>query len=259
MVDQHLANVVVLGQDILSQTLASDLGAPLLNLPPEQGLYLQYRDNVLGIYPADGRSGGVYVDFVAGKHRHRRLYGGGKSQQIAKAIGIQGKTKPTVLDVTAGLGGDGFVLTSLGCQVTLVERHPIVRVLLQDGLQRLQQTPELLSLAQSLHLAEGSALQVLGSWHLSPPPQVIYLDPMFPHTNKSAQVKKDMVLFRQLVGEDQDAYQLLAPAYDLASHRVVVKRPRLAPHLADKKPTFSLFGKANRFDIYVKASLSSAP
>jgi len=85
---------------------------------------------------------------------------------------------------------------------------------------------------------------------------VVYLDPMFPHAGKSAQVKKEMALFRQLVGSDTDADNLLGPALALASHRVVVKRPRIAPDLAEQKPTYRLEGKANRFDIYVNKSFS---
>jgi 16S rRNA (guanine1516-N2)-methyltransferase len=65
-----------------------------------------------------------------------------------------------------------------------------------------------------------------------------------------------MALFRTLVGSDADADVLLAPALDLASHRVVVKRPRLAPDLAGHKPSYRLEGKANRFDIYVNQSFS---
>ncbi|TMP13498.1 class I SAM-dependent methyltransferase, partial [Pseudoalteromonas ruthenica] len=43
---------------------------------------------------------------------------------------------PVVLDATAGLGRDGFVLASLGCKVILHERHPVVAALLYDGLKR---------------------------------------------------------------------------------------------------------------------------
>src|SRR5690606_42059266 len=34
---------------------------------------------------------------------------------------------------------------------------------------------------------------------------VVYLDPMFPHRDKSALVKKEMQVFRQVVGDDDDA------------------------------------------------------
>ena len=250
MVTEQL-NVVVLDNGKQAKQLAQQLQLPLLQQPPVEGLYLAFGDNGLAIFPADGRSGAVQVDMLAGKSRHRRLYGGGKGQQIAKAIGVQGNIRPQVLDVTAGLGGDAFVLASLGCQVQLVERQPVVRALLDDGLQRLHSDLELAELGSRLQLLAGNALQVLSDWQQEDLPQVVYLDPMFPHTGKSAQVKKEMALFRELVGADEDADQLLEPALNLATHRVVVKRPRLAPDLAARKPTYSLAGKANRFDIYV--------
>ena len=251
MVTEQLNSVWVLDDCEPATQLAAQLHLPLSEQPPTEGLYLAYGDYGLAIIPADGRSGAVQVDMVAGKSRHRRLYGGGKGQQIAKAIGVQGAIRPQVLDVTAGLGGDAFVLASLGCQLQLVERQPVVRALLADGLQRLQADNELAQLGSRLQLLPGNALQVLTDWQQDTVPQVVYLDPMFPHSGKSAQVKKEMALFRELVGADEDADQLLEPALALASHRVVVKRPRLAPDLAAKKPTYSLAGKANRFDIYV--------
>lgn len=251
MVTEQLNSVWVLDDCEQAKQLAAQLQLPLTKQAPQAGLYLAYADNGLAIIPADGRSGAVQVDMLAGKSRHRRLYGGGKGQQIAKAIGVQGAVRPRVLDVTTGLGGDAFVLASLGCQLQLVERQPVVRALLADGLQRLQADNELAELGSRMQLLPGNALQVLTDWQQDTVPQVVYLDPMFPHTGKSAQVKKEMALFRELVGADEDADQLLEPALALASHRVVVKRPRLAPDLAAKKPTYSLAGKANRFDIYV--------
>ncbi|HCJ4582886.1 TPA: class I SAM-dependent methyltransferase, partial [Pseudomonas aeruginosa] len=65
--------------------------------------------------------GPVRVDFVEGASAHRRKFGGGSGQMIAKAVGVQPGIRPRVLDATAGLGRDGFVLASLGCEVTLVE------------------------------------------------------------------------------------------------------------------------------------------
>ena len=67
---------------------------------------------------------------------HRRQFGGGKGQMIAKAVGIKGGIKPQILDATAGLGKDAFVLATLGCEMTLLERSPIIHQLLQDGIER---------------------------------------------------------------------------------------------------------------------------
>lgn len=63
---------------------------------------------------------------------------------------------------------------------------------------------------------------------LSPAPDVVYLDPMYPHRQKSALVKKEMRVFQSLVGNDDDADSLLIPAMTIAKRRVVVKRPNYA-------------------------------
>ena len=102
----------------------------------------------------------------------------------------------------------------------------------------------------------GNAIELLGAWE-NEAPQVIYLDPMFPHRDKSAQVKKEMRLFRPLAGDDDDAPALLDAALALATHRVVVKRPRKAPAIAGKPPSYTLEGKSSRFDIYTIKSLKA--
>ena len=199
-------------------------------------------------------AGPVRVDFVAGAVAHRRLYGGGSGQMIAKAVGIQPGVRPVVLDATAGLGRDAFVLAQLGCALTLIERQPLIAALLEDGLARARDDGEVAPIVAQMHLVCGNAIELMGDWS-GEKPQVIYLDPMFPHRDKSAQVKKEMRLFRPLAGDDDDAPQLLAAALALATHRVVVKRPRKAPSIAGQLPGYALEGKSSRFDIYPKKSL----
>lgn len=199
-------------------------------------------------------AGPIRVDFVGGAVAHRRLFGGGKGQMIAKAVGIQSGVRPVVVDATAGLGRDAFVLARLGCALTLIERQPLIAALLEDGLARALADPEVGTTVAQMPLRCGNAIELLGAW-VGEPPQVIYLDPMFPHRDKSAQVKKEMRLFRPLAGADDDAPALLESALALASHRVVVKRPRQAPALAGAKPAYALEGNSSRFDIYPKRSL----
>ncbi|VXB61987.1 putative SAM-dependent methyltransferase [Pseudomonas sp. 8AS] len=198
--------------------------------------------------------GPVRVDFVEGAVAHRRLFGGGSGQMIAKAVGVQPGVRPVVLDATAGLGRDAFVLASLGCQVSLIERQPIIAALLEDGLARARQDAEVAPIAAQMRLLSGNAIELMGQWQ-GEPPQVIYLDPMFPHRDKSALVKKEMRLFRPLVGDDLDAPALLQAALALATHRVVVKRPRKAPIIEGAKPSYALEGKSSRYDIYPKKAL----
>lgn len=192
----------------------------------------------------------LYVDFVEGAANHRRLYGGGKGQLIARAVGVQGKRKPSVIDATAGLGQDAFVLATLGCNVTLIERNAVVHALLQDGLRRAREAADVADIITHMQLADGNATQLLPQL---PPADIIYLDPMFPERQKSALVKKAMRFFHDIVGEDEDAANLLPLARQYARHRVVVKRPLHAPFLADATATYQLKGKAMRYDIYVNA------
>ena len=200
--------------------------------------------------------GAVRVDFVEGAVAHRRLFGGGTGQMIAKAVGVQPGVRPQVLDATAGLGRDAFVLASLGCSMTLIERQPLIAALLEDGLARARQSTEVAPIAAQMRLLQGNAIELLSAW-TDEAPQVIYLDPMFPHRDKSALVKKEMRLFRPLVGDDLDAPALLAAALALASHRVVVKRPRKAPCIEGAKPSYVLEGKSSRYDIYAKKALKA--
>lgn len=231
--------------------------AKVLNLPigNEADFLLQVGE--LGIQLQNQQEkniGALRVDFVEGAAAHRRKFGGGKGQMIAKAVGIQSGITPTILDATAGLGRDAFVLATLGCHVTLIERQLIIATLLEDGLARAMLSDETKSIVQRMQLIKGSAIELMAHWS-STIPQVIYLDPMFPHRDKSALVKKEMRLFRPLVGDDLDAPSLLEKALVLASHRVVVKRPRKAPVVEGVSPSYSLEGKSSRYDIYAKRSL----
>jgi len=59
-------------------------------------------------------------------------------QPLLKAVGIKRRDgyRPRVLDATAGLGEDAWVLASAGCEVRALERNRITSALLEDGLRR---------------------------------------------------------------------------------------------------------------------------
>jgi 16S rRNA (guanine1516-N2)-methyltransferase len=211
-------------------------------------------DGLQLVCSGSGAPGSVRVDFVRGTAAHRRQFGGGNRQMIARAVGILPGVRPLVLDATAGLGRDAFVLAGLGCELTLIERHPLLAALLEDGLRRARDDADSAPIAARMQLREGDAIALMRDWS-SEAPQVVYLDPMFPPRDKSALVKKEMRMFRPLVGDDNDAPTLLAAALSLASHRVVVKRSRQAPALGGIAPGYALEGKSSRFDIYPKRSL----
>jgi len=197
----------------------------------------------------------VFVDFTSGAVDHRRRFGGGKGQDIAKAVGLNKASNLSVLDATAGLGRDAFVLACLGCTVSLCERVSFVRAMLQDGLYRGSFHHEVAEIVERMTLLDTDIRGIENQSF-----DVVYLDPMYPHMEKSsAAAKKEMAFFRDLVGQDVDADELLPFAMQLAEYRVVVKRPKGAPFLNNTEPTYQLEGKSGRFDVYVLKSLDLLP
>ena len=250
-----------LGDRLQADALADSLGVPNLGVVrprdirdfpvllflDEQGLGLQMTGK--------GAPGPVRAEFVTGKMGYRREHGGGAGQLVAKAVGLQ-KTRAAlhIVDATAGLGQDAFVLASLGCTVTLFERNPVIHALLADGLARAALNVDCAAIVERMRLLEGSSIE----WLARPGTEaadVVYLDPMFPHRDKSALVKKEMQVFRTIVGDDEDSAQLLAAALERARYRVVVKRPRKASAIEGAEPTPRIEGKSSRYDVYAIRAL----
>ncbi len=197
----------------------------------------------------------IHVDFLSGSLAHRRQYGGGKGQAIAKAIGLkQYKLPLSVLDATAGLAKDAFVLACLGCSLTLLEQNPVVAELVKNALIRAEHEETFRVIKQQgFELINTDAVKFLKT--ISSQPDVIYIDPMYPHRKKSAAVKKNMQILQKLVSHDNDKAknetELLNQALIKAKKRVVVKRPKGAPCLTDTQPTMSIESKITRYDVYV--------
>lgn len=199
--------------------------------------------------------GPVYVDFLTGAMAYRRHFGGGRNQPLARAVGLKGAIRPRVLDPTAGLGRDAFVLACLGCRVQLVERSPIVAALLRYGLEQAAADPKIGPLVRErLSLVVADGRQWMGQLSQTQRPEVVYLDPMYPHRTKSALVKKEMRALRRIVGEDEDAPALLAAALGCAQQRVVVKRPSHTLPLEGPRPQIRIESRNTRFDVYLTAN-----
>jgi 16S rRNA (guanine1516-N2)-methyltransferase len=154
-----------------------------------------------------------------------------------------------VVDATAGMGADGFLLAAAGARVTMVERSPVLYVLLRDALARASADPATAEAATRVTLRHGDAREVLRELEA---PDVVYLDPMYPELGKSARKNKEMHLFRTIIGDDPDADDLLGVALSRAAWRVVVKRPAKAPPLAGR-PSGAIRGRSVRFDLYPPA------
>ena len=164
-------------------------------------------------------SGSIWVDFSKGKSAYRQKHQSKGKLPISRACGLKQNHRPSIIDATAGLGQDAFMLASLGCEVFCIEQSPVLAALLADGLARAKQAdPWLQDIASRMHLRQDRAEQVLALEKAD----VVYLDPMFPHqqNRKQAKVKKAMQLLRAFPGTESDEKTLLEAALSAAVHRL---------------------------------------
>lgn len=192
---------------------------------------------------------GLICDFTGGAVGHRQRAGGGRGQALARAAGFTKGRTPSVVDATAGLGRDAYVLASLGAEVTLIERSPEIHALLQDGLARAGTAGgEAAKSVARMTLLFGDAKALLPELA----PEVVLVDPMHPPRGNTALVKKEMRLLRAIVGSDPDAADLMRVALAVASKRVVLKYPLRAEGMAGlAAPSHQIRGKTTRYDVYM--------
>ena len=144
-----------------------------------------------------------------------------------------------VLDATAGWGTDGIALAGLGCQVRMLESHPLVFAMLHDRLRRSGKRAwtEWADARARMRSADAERYDI------------VYLDPMFPPRNKTALPARPLRVLREIVaGEAPDASELLALARGCARSRVVMKQRAHGPEVGD--PDWRVAGRTIRFDVY---------
>ena len=195
----------------------------------------------------------LIVDFIGGSLNYRINFGSNIKQNLAKAVGIKSGIRPDIIDATAGLGRDSFILASLGSNVTLIERSKIMHDLLADGMKKASREGGKLSeVIARMKLVHGDSIEMLPQISTD----IIYIDPMHPPRQKSALVKTEMRQIRAIVGEDLDRLELIKTALGTNCRRVALKWPAKSP-LPDGLPkcSYQLLGKSIRFDIFMKTNL----
>ena len=175
----------------------------------------------------------------------------GRLQQelLVKAARVRGVDAPTAVDCTAGLGEDSLLLAAAGFTVTLFERDETIAALLTDALERAAAEPQLAAIVARMRLVAGDSISGLSEMPV--PPDVVYLDPMFPARTKSAAVKKKFQLLHHLEQPCEEEVALVQAALAARPRKVVIKRPAKGALLAGMKPSYSVSGKAVRYDVLV--------
>ena len=198
------------------------------------------------------------------KLQRRVVSAGRKSELLLQAAKITSDS--TVIDATAGFGHDSLILASTGAQVTMLEQQPLMALLLLAEQQRMNALPNWQKLMSRLQIINVDALSYFAKLQTDAKAvDVVYLDPMFPEdsyqdskTGKGAKVGKHMQALHQLASPPtlEQEKQLLQNAQAVVSQqgqkqgRVVVKRPQLAPLLANQPASESWHNEAVRFDGY---------
>ena len=198
-----------------------------------------------------GKTDQPRVDFAGGAVGYRFRRGGERGHPLVRAAGIKKDRIPSVVDATAGLGRDAFLLASAGATVTLFERSSEVHALLKDGLARAAaESRELAEVVGRMTLIHGDAREHLPELK----PDVVIVDPMHPPRRNTALVKQEMRQLSAIVGADEDADELMRIALASARERVVLKWPlRAAPLLDTPKPSHQFAGKTVRYEVFVTA------
>ena len=187
--------------------------------------------------------------FIEGPILHRLKYGKGRGQNLAKAVGMKFNKNRTVVDATAGLGYDAFILASLGANVTLIERSEIIYDLLGKALtEALNFGGEGSNIVKRMDLIFGDSKDILPKLE----PEVVLIDTMYKERKKSALVKNNMRLVREIVGPDSDYLELVHVALNQARNRVVIKLPRYSDENKNYKPySHQILGKSIRYDVHM--------
>jgi 16S rRNA (guanine1516-N2)-methyltransferase len=194
---------------------------------------------------------GLRLDFAGGAVGYRFRRGGERGHPLVKAAGIKKDHLPLIVDATAGLGRDAFLLASAGASVTMLERSAEVHALLRDALARAAaESAELAEVVSRMKLIHGDAKHLLPDLA----PDVVIVDPMHPPRRNTALVKQEMRLLSGLVGADEDSDELMRIALASARERVVLKWPlRAAELLASPKPSHQFAGKTVRYEVFLTA------
>jgi len=215
--------------------LFASLPVSIVDQIPADSWQLSRIDDQLSLTREDGVS--LSIDFVQGKARHRTTESGFGAQTLSKALGIhtyrrQFNKLPSIVDANGGMGQDAWAIASIGCTVTIIEKHPVLHAMLADGLQRALNDENTREIASRVTLVHGDSITQLHQ--LSTTAQIVYLDPMYPvRGRRKAESKKSAQFLQALSGPAvaEESAALLKSALQLQLFRVVVKRPARAPEL----------------------------
>ncbi|NQY42677.1 MAG: class I SAM-dependent methyltransferase [Legionellales bacterium] len=184
-----------------------------------------------------------FVDFLENSLEYR--ISNLTRESLIKACGIKKNRITSVLDLTGGWGVDSYILARAGCRVLVLERDPVVYLLLKDGIERLQRKIDC-----DITIKQINSVDYLAENDVSE--QIIYIDPIRPQLNKTAKNNKSMEILRRIIQPDQKYEDLLNLALTKFSERLVIKTGRHENiNFIDYTPNFTILGKNTKFMVFI--------
>lgn len=229
------------GQKDMAESFSRRTGSPIVNKP---GDYLTVLFDSKGV-SLSGFGLSYQGDFE--NMLHRVTNGRLQHEMLAKAVKTDQENLKAI-DATAGMGEDSLLLAACGYQVTLYEQNPVIAILLKDALRRAKKNTVLKDIVSRIQLVEGDSIEHLNK--RLDPVDVIYLDPMFPGRQKSGLINKKLQLIQKLEPPCSKETALFDAAMAAQPSKIIVKRPLKSPYLDERVPSYSLKGKAIRYDCY---------
>ena len=231
------------GQRDMAESFSRKTGAPIVDKPGE---YLTIHFDSKGVSLSG--FGLTYQGDFAETMMHRVTNGRLQHEMLVKAASSE-KEGRKAIDATAGMGEDAFLLAAQGYEVTLYEQNPVVAALLKDAIRRAKKNQILKDIAGRMKVVEADSVESMSK--LLDPVDVIYLDPMFPARQKSSLINKKLQLIQKLEPPCSEETDLFDAALKVGPSRIIVKRPLKSEYLAGREPSYTLKGKAIRYDCYV--------
>lgn len=229
------------GQKDMAESFSRRTGSPIVNKP---GNYLTVLFDSRGV-SLSGFGLSYQGDFE--NMLHRVTNGRLQHEMLAKAVKTDQENLKAI-DATAGMGEDSLLLAACGYQVTLYEQNPVIAILLKDALRRAKKNTVLKDIVSRMQLVEGDSIEHLNK--RLDPVDVIYLDPMFPGRQKSGLINKKLQLIQKLEPPCSEETALFDAAMAAQPSKIIIKRPLKSPYLDERVPSYSLKGKAIRYDCY---------
>lgn len=181
----------------------------------------------------------IFIDIHKILETHRQYFFKNSyyNEKLARALGIKkGKPRGSVCDATAGMLGDTLLMSCFEInRLDAYERHPIPAALITNALKHAE---------SCFNFHPFSVLEAQNAY------DVIFFDPMYEDKNTKSAPKKEMQIFRQVIGADEDATEVAKNLLTRCKDRLVIKRPAKSKPLLEGF-SHQIMGKSTRYDVYL--------